>query len=619
MKKIKKTIESPYFIAFLFFIKMMIYYVLIESNTIEIILILISLTVWGIIFVLFSRSGLKRKRGVFLAVYILLSLLMFADTMYYNYYNQTVSVRQLWQARAVTAVPASFLATLIPTSFLLFLDIPFVYSYFKKYTEKVDKSKKKHGIGYKFIIGVFSIILITITINPFHSEAITRVNSVEFFTSHVNDIYEVISDDISAGKMDEEEILEVLSEVTSWEDRVETESSHSKYRGLGEGKNLIVIQMEAIQDFVIGRTYGGEEITPNLNKLLEKDTIYFDNYFCNTGKGNTADAEFSSMNSLYPLIDGEIYRLYEENTFNGLPWLLREEGYNPFVVHGYKGEFWNRENAYPNQGFQDYISMEDLVEDEIIGMGISDKSMFKQLIPILKEEKEPYFAFVITLTNHHPFLLDEEYISLTLTPEDEDTKFGSYLQTVRYTDEAIGQFIEDLKAEGLYEDTIIALYGDHHGLNCGMEDVRERLKLFLDKEYDYDEMLNVPLIIHIPGSGIKDKNSITGGQIDFMPTMANLMGLDPDDTFIMGQDLLNSKDGFVAFTTYLFEGSFVSNDVIFQISREEVFKGSRAWNINTGLETDYNMYRDEYERAILIKKMSKEILEQDLISKYIKH
>ena len=617
MKKIKKIIESPYFTAILFFIKMMIYYILIESNTIELILILISLTVWGIIFLLFSRSGLKRKRGVFLTVYILLSLLMFADTMYYNYYNQTVSVRQLWQARAVTAVPASFIATLIPTSFLLFLDVPFVYRYFKKYTDKIDKSNKKFGTGYKLVIGGFLIILITITINPFHSEAFTRVNSVEFFTNHVNDIYEVISDDISASKMDEEEILEVLSEVKPQEDNEEMGLSQPKYRGVGEGKKLIVIQMESIQDFVIGRTYGGEEITPNLNKLLEEDTIYFDKYYANTGKGNTADAEFSSMNSLYPLIDGEIYRLYEENTFNGLPWLLRDQGYNAFVVHGYKGDFWNRENAYPNQGFQNYISMEDLVEDEIIGMGISDKSVFKQLIPILKEEKGPYFAFVITLTNHHPFLLDEEYRSLTLTQEDEDTKFGSYLQTVRYTDEAIGQFIEDLKAEGLYEDTIIALYGDHHGLNCGMDDVRERLSLFLDKEYDYDEMLNVPLIIHIPGSGIKEKISTTGGQIDFMPTMANLMGLEPDDTFIMGQDLINSKDGFVAFTTYLFEGSFVSNDVIFQISREGVFTGSRAWNIVTGLETDYNMYRDEYERAILIKKMSKEILEQDLISKYV--
>ncbi len=619
MKKIKKAIESPYFIIFLFLMKMMIYYILIESNPLEIILLIISLAVWAIIFVLFGRSGLKRKRGVFLLVYILLSLLMFADTMYYNYYSQTVSIRQLWQTQAIAAVPMSFIATLIPASFLLFLDIPFVYSFFKKYAENLPKYKRSFRTSYKVLLSAFTIIMITLVINPFQSEAVARVNSVEFFTSHVNDIYEVISEDISSGKMDEEEIFEVLNKVTPQANEEELDTGFPKYKGLGKGKNLIVIQMESMQEFLIGSTYGGEEITPNLNRLLKKDTIYFDNYYANTGKGNTADAEFSTMNSIYPLIDGEIYRLYEENTFNGLPWLLGEKGYDRFVVHGYKGEFWNRENAYPNQGFQDYISMEDLNQDEIIGMGISDKSTFKQLIPILKEQKEPYFSFVITLTNHHPYILDEEYRSFKLTQEDEETTFGSYIQTVRYTDEAIGQFIEDLKAEGLYDNTVIALYGDHHGLNCGMEDVQERVSRFLGREYDYDEMLNVPLIIHMPGSGIRETISTTGGQIDFMPTMANIMGLEPDDTFILGQDLVNAESGFVAFTTYLFEGSFVNNDVMFQISREEVFAGSRAWHIGTGIETDYLIYREEYERAILLKKMSKEILEQDLISKYVNH
>ena len=108
-----------------------------------------------------------------------------------------------------------------------------------------------------------------------------------------------------------------------------------------------------------------------------------------------------------------------------------------------------QEAAYPYQGFEDYISMEDLDQTEIIGMGISDKSMFKQLIPILKEQEDPFFTFVITLSNHHPFFLDEQYRSLDLLEEDRETKFGDYLQTVRYTDEAIGQFIDDLKASGL--------------------------------------------------------------------------------------------------------------------------------------------------------------------------
>lgn len=608
MKLLKRLIMSPYCISALFALKMMIYYALIDVNRMELILIIMSMAVWGIIFVFFGRCGLKRKRGIFLLVYSLLSLLMFADTMYYNYYNQTVSVRQLWQAKAVAAVPDSFIATLIPASFLLFVDIPFVYYYFKKYSKRFSDMKPVYHTELKLGFYIVSILILTMIANPFSSAAIARVNSMEFFTSHVGDIYETISSNLSKSEMDEEEILEVVGNKPE-------EPLRPKYYELGKGKNLVVIQLEAFQDFVINAIYNGQEITPNLNALIKNNTIYFDQYYSNTGKGNTADAEFSSLNSLYPLIDGEIYRLYEDNTFRGLPWLMREQGYKAFAVHGYEGDFWNRETAYPNQGFEDYISMEDLNQDELIGMGISDKSMFGQLVPILNEEQKPFFSFVITLTNHHPFNLDEEYQSLDIMEEDMDTKFGSYLQTVRYTDEAIGQFISDLKEAGLYDNTVIALYGDHHGLNCGMDDVRESVSNYIGRDYDYDEMLNVPMLIHIPNSNIREEIHTTGGQIDFLPTIANIMGLSLDDTLYLGQDLANASEGFVAFTTYLFEGSFANNEVVFQISRENVFEHSRAWRIGTNEEVDPLVYQEEYEKALLLKKTSKEILDQNLMLK----
>lgn len=608
MKRLKKFILSPYCISALFALKMMIYYALIDVNKMELVLIIISMAVWGLIFIFFGRCGLKRKRGIFLLVYSLLSLLMFADTMYYNYYNQTVSIRQLWQAKAVTAVPDSFIATLIPASFLLFIDIPFVYISFKRYSKRFSNIKPVYHTELKIAFSLVTVLIFTMITNPFSSAAVARVNSMEFFTSHVGDIYEVIANNLAKSEMDEEEILEVVS------DNI-IEPQIPKYYQIGEGKNLVVIQLEAFQDFVINALYNGQEITPNLNRLIENDTIYFDQYFSNVGKGNTADAEFSSLNSLYPLIDGEIYRLYEDNVFNGLPWLMREQGYKAFAVHGYEGDFWNREAAYPYQGFEDYYSLEDLNQDEIFGMGISDKSMFSQLVSILKEQQEPYFSFVITLTNHHPFILDEEYRSLELLEEDVDTKFGDYLQTVRYTDEAIGQFISDLKEAGLYNNTVFALYGDHHGLNCNMEDVKESVSNFIGREYDYDEMLNVPMLIHIPDSNVKETIHTTGGHIDFLPTIANIMGLSLDNTLILGKDIVNSDEGFVAFTTYLFEGSFANNDVIFQMSREEVFEHSRAWRIGTNEEVDVMPYREEYEKALLLKKTSKEILEQDLMNK----
>lgn len=612
MKKLKLILASPYFITFLFVFKMMIYYALINVNNMETIMIILSLIVWATIFICFARSGLKRKRFIFLTVYFLFSLLMFADAMYYNYYNQTVSIKQLWQAKSVAAVPQSFIATLIPASFLLFVDIPFAYVSFKKYATRDNLQKWLPWRRFKYVIYVLTAVVITLIVNPFHSAAFERVNKTEFFTNHVNDIYTTISEDLTKGEMNQKDILQVLNNDTP-------EAGATYYRGIGKGKNLIVIQMEAFQNFVINAKYEGQEITPNLNKLIKKDTLYYDHYFSNIGKGNTADAEFSSLNSLYPVIDGESYRLYQDNTFNGLPWLMRDNGYYSFAIHGYKGEFWNREKIYPKEGFQNFYSMEDLKQDQIIGLGISDKSVFKQLIPIIKKQTKPYFCFAITLTGHHPFQIDEKYQTLELAQEDKDTKFGDYLECVHYTDAAIGQLIDDLKAEGLYDNTVIALYGDHHGMNCGMEDVKNRVSDFIGREYDYDEMLNVPLIINVPGSNINKTISTTGGQIDFMPTIANIMGMDYDNTFVMGQDLTNAKNGFVAFTSYLFEGSFAYNDILFQISREGIFDGSRAWKIGTNEAVDYTKYKAQYERALLLKKTSKEILDQNLIAKYVKH
>src|SRR5699024_11616712 len=78
-------------------------------------------------------------------------------------------------------------------------------------------------------------------------------------------------------------------------------------------------------------------------------------------------------------------------------------------------------------------------------------------------------------------------------PPLHDALPSCYLQTVRYTDEAFGELIQYLKDAGLYEDTMIVIYGDHQGMNMETPSVKSRMSAFLGKEYKFDEMLNVPL------------------------------------------------------------------------------------------------------------------------------
>ena len=141
-------------------------------------------------------------------------------------------------------------------------------------------------------------------------------------------------------------------------------------------------------------------MTPNLNKLIKDHTIYFDNYYQEVSAGNTSDSEFATNNSIYGTINSYTYSIYEDNYFNGLPWLLKAESYNTNVFHAYNKDFWNREAAYPALGFDKFYSKKYFVNKEKIGMGLSDEEMFKQSLDIMEKQKQPFYDFFITLSNH---------------------------------------------------------------------------------------------------------------------------------------------------------------------------------------------------------------------------
>ncbi len=282
------------------------------------------------------------------------------------------------------------------------------------------------------------------------------------------------------------------------------------------------------------------------------------------------------------------------------------------VLHGYKKSFWNRENAYPGQGFDKFIGEEDLVIDEKIGLGLSDKSFFRQSLDYLKEMEQPFYSFIITLSSHVPYKIPETHQKLELLPEDKNTLFGDYLQAACYTDEAIGEFLDDLNNLGLYDNSMIVLYGDHFGIDC-RNDAAERVKAFLGHDYTYNEMLNIPLIIHLPGSGIHETVDTTGGQVDFMPTVLNLLGIPGDHLVMFGQDLLQAKSGFAASQTYMLKGSFIDDNIVFEMARTGVFEDSKAWDKKTGEPVSLDSCREGYKRAVMEITKCTNLLEKNLL------
>lgn len=462
------------------------------------------------------------------------------------------------------------------------------------------------------------LILMLIVFNITNNYFITSLSNQEIYSYHIKDIVNKLSGNSVNGSNS--------GYMYSVTDTYSTEKNGPLF-GVAKGRNLIVIQIESLQNLVLNKTYNGQEITPNLNQIINGNTIYFDHYYQQIGSGNTSDAEFATNNSIYGTLSSYTYKLYADNYFKGLPKLLKEQGYETAVYHAHEDRnFWNRENAYKSIGFDTFrggIGGTDKGEynmTEWMGWGLTDSEFFKQTVPYIKEMSQPFYSFVITLSNHHPFEMLDKYRFIKLKPEDKGTIFGNYLNSAAYTDYAIGQFIQELKDAGLYDNSVIAFYGDHLGLPKSDDGIYKSVSRFLGKDYDFDTMMNIPLIITVPGADkdIHQTVSTTGGQMDFLPTIAYLMGFDSLDTVYLGHNLLTEKSGFVAEQTYMTKGSFFQDDIVYEMSRDGVFENGRAWNQKTGKPVPVKDCYDGYMKSMGIVNTCEYILKNDVLRKIYK-
>lgn len=606
----KKLRLLDLFFALVVIFKIVFFYVWTGAGYDSIIIGLITFLTIGVALYIFLFSNKKYSWRVFIGLYSGITILMFLDSLYYCYFNQLLSINQIFQVNKLIVINDSFKFAAPPISIIILADIPFTAWYTRRLKKQIIHDNFYKVAIYKKValISLSAIILICV-VNPFNANTVKAINHNEVITYHLYDLYTKVFGDKDNVIKSKDDVLKVIA------DNKEPEPDIKKYEGIAKGRNLIIIQAESLQNFAIGRSYEGQVLTPNLNKLINDNTIYFDNYYTNIGKGNTADAEFATLNSIYPNIDGSCYENYQDDTFYGLPWIMKENGYSATAYHGYLGDFWNREQAYKAEGFDDFKSEEDFNVTTNIGFGMSDEEMFSETTDFLEQQKKPFFSFIITLSCHYPYEMPEKYAEIDLLDKDKGTVFGNYIQAVNYSDKAIGEFINELKQTGLYDDSIIVIYGDHYALNCKVEEIHDSMSEFLEYDYNYDEMMNIPLLIHIPGEDITSVNHISGGQVDFLPTIANIMGVKINNPYIFGRDLLNSNNGFTAFVTFLFRGSFLSKNFMFQYSEDDIYENSKAWDINTLKDVSIDDLRDENTRARNLLDASKYILDNNLIER----
>ncbi len=250
------------------------------------------------------------------------------------------------------------------------------------------------------------------------------------------------------------------------------------YFGAGKGMNVIYLHLESMQNFLIDYELHGEEVTPFLNSLTrEENTVYFDNFFHQTAQGKTSDAEFILENSLYGLPQGSAFTTKGLNTYQAAPAILGQQGYTSAVFHGNSGSFWNRNEIYKSFGYNNFFdaSYYEMNQENLAEYGLMDKPFYEQSIPLLESLPQPFYAKFITVTHHYPYPIESGRERRLHRIQQVINQSIHYFQTARYADEALEQFFNYLKESGLYDNSIIIMYGDHYGIsenhNTAMEQV----------------------------------------------------------------------------------------------------------------------------------------------------
>ena len=556
MQKINNKINSIWFVVLLgifIFLKTLFFY----NNTIAIndklqmqtIIGTFSFIMIAICFLFILPNRARIISGILINFFI--SILLFSDNLYYIYSNSVLSVTQITNLQYGEEIISTLPMVLDLKHILYFLDLIILIILFSTTNIKLNKKDKKirKQLFTKVSIGIVGIVLFCIISAKYVEKSKDKSYNKDFqikestiFGYHIYDIESTINIKKKTKYKNYESMMEDYKKL---QEEYQERYGQEKYcfKGMAKDKNIIILQLESIQEFVINKEINGKQITPNLNKFLneniEMTNMHMQSY------STTADSEHSTITSLYPMENGMSFSRYYTNTYDDLFNMFNKENYHTSYMHGNDANFWNRGNVYSKLGVNDLALKDKFDDTEYINGFMSDELLYRQGVQKLKQYNNPFLSFVVSASSHTPYelegLKDRSKVKIDVG-KYKNTYFGNYLEAVNYADYTFGVFIEELKEAGLYEDTVILVFGDHNGLNMYNEEMIDFLKTINQDITDIDIRLNysrvvcglkLPVISHI-----KIEKPVS--KLDIKPTLAYLC--DIEDGFSLGTNMFGSKE-----------------------------------------------------------------------------
>ncbi len=348
----------------------------------------------------------------------------------------------------------------------------------------------------------------------------------------------------------------------------ERRAGQAPWFGVARDRNLLLLQVESMQGFVVGLTVEGQEVTPHLNRLA-REALYYPTFFDQTGAGRSSAGDFVAQTSLVPAAASIAYAA-PGKPFDTIASTLAASGYTTLSAVPFRSSFWNRRLTHPTYGYATSLFRDDFAEGVRVGWGLNDREFFQQMQPRLAALPQPWCAWLTTLSLHFPYQEFPEALEVLELGALEGTPMGNYLHGMHLFDRALGELLDGLAAAGLLDSTVIAVWGDHDaGLtwerergttdrrrgwgrsvasrivgtdDAGLTWERERGTTDPRREKVRRRFLDrVPFVVRVPGSQApRGHEELPAGHLDIAPTLVALFGMDPGPIAWQGRNLLGA-------------------------------------------------------------------------------
>ncbi len=573
----------------------------------------------------------KNRNYLYISLSFLFALLSGGNYLYYKHFNSFLSFSLIKQFKQFTGMDGTLTKTLDLKVLVFFIPSLALILIFKKLKKSGYFIGKKPTVRREvlrpFAIGTFILTILFLSLSSTDISRLVKQWNRPYLVDQLG-IYSYATADIvkntlanNESKLRKEDKDKYKNSLEDLVDKNIRSIKTNEYKDIFKGRDIYVIHYESAQTFAMDLEFKDGPVTPFLNKMA-REGIYFSNFYPQHSIGTSSDSEFTFSTSLLPLNNGTVFMTHADREYVSLQKLLKDRGYLTLAMHGNNGDFWNRDIMYKNLAYDKFFSKIDYTIDEEIGLGLSDKSFFTQSINKIKkikeEEKKPIMASLITLSNHFPFDEVDKYGDYSVD-HLEGSPIGNYLKSYHYADSALKTFIEGMEKEGLLENALVILYGDHHA-KISEEDYEmvfnydEKTNEFLNKENPnyinidnayLKQIRRTPLLIWSKDLDQGTRVEIPMGMVDVLPTLSNMLGI--FNPFQIGKDIFSLDTNTVAFPN----GDYVDEGYFYQAAN------SSLYNLKTNtIVEDLNTLK-KYEKIQVTQDeqidLSLNIIENDLI------